>query len=102
MAVFDDVVKENKLMLYDQKVEWVNGEPVPKRNAGQSIEFVPTEPLRAECQHFLDCIASRQTPRTDGMNGLHVLQVLEAAQRSLMTNGQPVSVTPNLLEINTL
>ena len=102
MAVFDDVAKENKLMLYDQKVEWINGEPVPKRSEGVPIPFEKAEPLRAECQHFLDCITTRQTPRTDGLNGLHVLQVLEAAQRSLMTHGQPVSVTSQIAEVNAL
>lgn len=102
MAVFDDVIKENKLMIYDQKVEWINGEPVPKRGEGIAISFELAEPLRAECQHFLDCVVSRQTPRTDGRNGLQVLQVLEAAQRSLMTHGQPVPVTAQIAEVKAL
>lgn len=102
MAVFDDVAKENKLMLYDQKVEWQQGELVPKRGDGHAIEFDKSEPLRNECQHFLESIVSRQTPRTDGLNGLATLQVLEAAQRSLMTNGQPVRLTSNSSEVNPL
>ena len=51
-----------------------------------------------ECAHFVECVETRQTPRTDGRNGIRVLRVLQAAQRSLQTNGQPVSVTQQRLE----
>ena len=50
------------------------------------------EPLRLECQHFLDCIRSGQCPLSDGYDGLRVLQVLEAGQRSLQSNGQFVPI----------
>jgi len=50
------------------------------------------EPLREECRHFLDCIASRETPRTDGREGLQVLEILEACQESLERMGEPVSM----------
>jgi predicted dehydrogenase len=42
-----------------------------------------TEPLRVECQHFVDCIVNGTTPETDGHEGLRVVRALEAAQRSL-------------------
>jgi predicted dehydrogenase len=45
------------------------------------------EPLRMECQHFIDCIRDRQRPRTDGRNGLAVVSLLEAAQHSLAEKG---------------
>jgi UDP-2-acetamido-3-amino-2,3-dideoxy-glucuronate N-acetyltransferase len=48
------------------------------------------EPLREELLHFVDCVKSRKTPRTDGENGLRVLKVLDACQRSIEANGQPV------------
>ena len=50
------------------------------------------EPLKLECQHFLDCVREGRTPLSDGEDGLRVVQVLEAAQRSLGQNGAPVEV----------
>jgi predicted dehydrogenase len=90
MASFDDVAKQ--LVLYDQQVDFRNGEPITLRREGQAVDFAPDEPLRLECQAFLAAIASRQPPLTDAASGLRVLQVLEAAQRSLVTGGQPVSL----------
>ena len=48
------------------------------------------EPLRRECQHFLECIENRQVPQTDGHNGLAVLRVLDACQLSLDHKGAAV------------
>ena len=91
MASFDDVAK--KLVLYDQRVDWEAGQPVPVRGQGIEVEYPDDEPLMQEVQHFLHCIASRQRPKTDGQNGLRVLQILHAAQRSLTTNGHPVTLS---------
>ncbi len=88
MASFDDVGK--RLVLYDQRVEWREGQPVPVRGEGIEVSYPPDEPLRCECQAFLDAVQTRQPPLTDGSSGLRVLRVLQAAQRSLVTNGQPV------------
>jgi acetyltransferase-like isoleucine patch superfamily enzyme len=63
----------------------VRGEPTP-------IPLEESEPLRLECEHFLDCIDTGETPRTDGREGLRVLQVLDAAERSLVTGGGPVAL----------
>ena len=49
------------------------------------------EPLRLECQHFLECLRNRRQPLSDGMDGLRVLRILEAAQRSLKANGMPMA-----------
>ena len=83
MAVFDDLQAEDKLVLYDHAVEWDGTKPFSVRGAQQIIEVDEVEPLRLECQHFLDCIQHRRTPNTDGANGVEVLQVLEACQLSL-------------------
>ncbi|UCD75386.1 MAG: Gfo/Idh/MocA family oxidoreductase [Phycisphaerales bacterium] len=88
MASFDDVAKE--LVLYDQRVDWHEGQPIPVRGEGQLVDFPGAEPLKEECLHFIERMADRRPPRTDGLNGLRVLQILHAAQRSLVTNGQPV------------
>ncbi len=90
MASFDDVAK--KLVLYDQRVDWQEGQPVPVKGEGIEVDFGTGEPLMAECEHFLHCIRTRSTPRTDGMNGVRVLQILHGAQQSLMRNGQPTAI----------
>ena len=60
-----------------------------------SIVALPAdEPLGLECRHFLDCIETRRTPKTDGHDGWRVLKVLEASQRSLTMNGEPVQLEP--------
>lgn len=82
MAVFEDTAGD-KLRLYDKRITWVKGEPVPRERPAAAIALPPVEPLAAECEHFLDCVANRTTPRTDGREGLRVLRVLEAGQRSL-------------------
>jgi predicted dehydrogenase len=90
MASFNDVAKE--LILYDQHVEIANGEPVPVKGDGHKIMFAPDEPLRCECEAFLRAIADHSAPLTDGASGLRVLKVLQAAQRSLVMNGEPVNL----------
>ena len=90
MASFDDVAKQ--LVLYDQRVEVKEGEPIPIQGHGESVAFPSEEPLRLECQAFLEAMRTRQPPITDGYSGLRVLKVLQAAQRSLAMNGELVQV----------
>ena len=74
MASFDDVAK--RLVLYDQRVELQEGAPVPVQGPGEEVPFAREEPLRLECQAFLEALATRRPPITDGRSGLRVLQVL--------------------------
>ncbi len=90
MASFDDVSKQ--LVVYDQRVEWQEGEPIPVKKEGTAIPFPTDEPLRQECRAFLTAIATRQPALTDGASGLRVLRVIQAAQRSLVMNGEPVAL----------
>ncbi len=90
MASFDDVSKE--LVLYDQRVDIEQGAPIPVKGEGQLVAFGNDEPLRLECQAFLDAIESRCSPITDGESGLRALKVLQAAQRSLVMNGEPITL----------
>jgi UDP-2-acetamido-3-amino-2,3-dideoxy-glucuronate N-acetyltransferase len=83
MAVFDDVQAERKLFLYPHLIDWKNHVPVPTMAAAQVIPTEAVEPLRAECLHFVDCIRTRQSPRTDGREGLKVLTVLQQCQAML-------------------
>jgi predicted dehydrogenase len=90
MASFDDVAKQ--LVLYDQRVDLREGEPIPVKGNGEEVPFSSDEPLRLECQAFLSAIETRRPPLTDGASGLRVLKVLQAAQRSLVMNGEPVAL----------
>jgi UDP-2-acetamido-3-amino-2,3-dideoxy-glucuronate N-acetyltransferase len=83
MAVFDDLEKKAKLVLYPHGVEWQNNVPVVHKAEAHAVEIEPTEPLLNECRHFLECIGTRAQPRTDGEESLRVLRVLEQCQRSL-------------------
>lgn len=93
MVVFEDSRPENKLVLYDKEIAWGNGNFEVKQPKGEGVPFPALEPLRAECEHFIECVSSRGNPRTSGEDGLSVLQVLQACHRSLQMNGEPVQVT---------
>lgn len=88
MATFDDVRRE--LQLHEQHVDLKDGEPVPVKGEGMTIPYDAAEPLRLECEAFLSSIVTRKAPLTDGASALQVLRVLQAAQRSLVTQGHPV------------
>jgi UDP-2-acetamido-3-amino-2,3-dideoxy-glucuronate N-acetyltransferase len=92
MAVFDDTRGEDKLVLYSHKINWLDRKPVAEKEAAQTVPIPNYEPLRAECEHFLECIVARRQPRTDGESGLRVLRILEACEASLREGGAPVAV----------
>jgi UDP-2-acetamido-3-amino-2,3-dideoxy-glucuronate N-acetyltransferase len=83
MAVFDDLEKKDKLLLYPHSIGWKDNLPVANKGDAQRVELEQGEPLRAECQHFLECVATRSRPRTDGEEGLRVLSVLQQCQEAL-------------------
>lgn len=100
MLVFDDTLPwKEKLVLYRQPLVWSGGQvPETKKSKGELVEIPEDEPLRIECDHFLECCDERKAPITDGREGLRVLQVLNAAQQSLDQNGKafkPSLVTPH-------
>ena len=77
MAVFDDGLDwSEKLKLYPHQVNWVNGYHNRKKQNLKKILLTPKEPLKAECQHFLDSIKNSTKPLTDGLEGVNVLKVL--------------------------
>lgn len=100
MAVYDDVEMLEKIRIYDKGVEApphtaTFGEfQLSYRYGDITIPHLPsTEPLRLECQHFLECIRTGATPLTDGSHALAVVRVLEWAQRSLRDSGRTVLAT---------
>jgi UDP-2-acetamido-3-amino-2,3-dideoxy-glucuronate N-acetyltransferase len=95
MAVFDDVESERKLTLYSHRIDWLDRMPVAHRDDGQVVSLPKEEPLRRECEHFLDCVSTRRVPRTAGESGVQVLRVLEACEHSLHLNGLPVDLSPS-------
>jgi len=92
MVVFEDTRPDDKLILYDKRIEWKDGVIEGAKAQAAPVPFDAEEPLRRECQHFIDCVAEGRQPLTPGEEGVRVLQVLQACQRSLQMNGEPVKV----------
>ena len=98
MVVYNDVNNNEKIKIYDKGVDvpsYTNGfeEFVCNYHYGDvtipNVQF--KEPLRAECQHFLDCIRNGTTPISSGYDGLRVIKIIEAAQRALNNgNGREI------------
>ena len=99
MAVYDDVAAQEKIKLYDKRVDTIRrtdtyGEFQFAYHYGNIVSpYIHfEEPLRVEVLHFAECIVERKTPLTDGLNGLRVVEVIEAAQHSLTSSGIPTKV----------
>jgi predicted dehydrogenase len=99
MAVFDDTETNEKLKIItatqpDERLHLTYDEFLRAIRYGDiytpSIDL--TEPLKLEISHFMECIKNRKQPKTDGYNGLQVVKILEAAQKSLMKNGALVKI----------
>jgi predicted dehydrogenase len=101
MIVYDDVETQEKIKIYDARVD------VPPHydtfaefhySYHYGDRYIPyvkqDEPLRIECQHFIDCIREGKAPLTSGRQGLEVVRVLEGASTSLKQNGAMVSLIP--------
>lgn len=93
MAVFDDTA-DQKLVLYPHRVEWKNRIPTAVKADAEAVTLDDSEPLRAECLHFLDCVATRTTPVSDGAEGLRVLRVLDGCQRAIGNGPIALSAAP--------
>lgn len=98
MAVFDDMEAREKLRIYDKGVE----RPPEYASFGESLSiregdiFIPrlpnVEPLAAELSHFVRVARGAEAPRAGAADGVRVVQVLEAASRSLAAGGTPVTL----------
>lgn len=99
MIVYDDIAPLEKIKVYDVRVE-----RPPHYNTFAEFQYAyhygdtyspfikHDEPLRTECQHFVDCINDGSTPLTSGASGLEVVRILEASSKSLKQQGAPVSL----------
>jgi predicted dehydrogenase len=96
MATFDDMDTERTLTVFDKGFDPDGvrpGDYVARSGEQRSPAISRREPLRIELEHFLECLRSGATPRTDGPEGLRVVRVLEALQRSLDGEGETVALT---------
>ena len=75
-AVFDDTLMENKLQIFESSS--------PNVSKVESLDYIEIEPLKLECQHFLNCIEQGRAARSDGSNGFNVVKILEDAEKMMM------------------
>jgi predicted dehydrogenase len=80
MATFDDMAPERKVTVYDKGFD---EHGIARAGEARSPAIPATEPLRLECEHFLECVREGRAPRSDGESGLRVVRVLEGLQREL-------------------
>jgi len=103
MIVYNDNEPLEKIKIYDKRVE-----TPPHYDTFAEFQYSyhygdmyapyikQVEPLKVECQHFLDCIRTGKIPETSGMDGLRVIQILEASSLSLKTGGGRIEIDRNL------
>jgi predicted dehydrogenase len=94
MATFDDMDLERKLTIYDKGFDedaTNYGEYITRSGDIFSPRIPNVEPLRLECEHFVECAASGTRPHSDGASGLRVVKVLEQLQRSLDAGAERVA-----------
>ena len=99
MLVSNDIEPIEKIKIYDKHVEMP-----PHYDTFAEFQYAyhygdmyspyleMVEPLKVECRHFLDCINGAAKPLTGGLEGLQVVQILEAASQSLEKNGAEVEI----------
>jgi predicted dehydrogenase len=91
MATFDDMALEGKVTIYDKGFDedaHSYGEYITRSGDIFSPQIPNTEPLRIECEHFVDCIVAGKRPQSDGESGLRVVRVLERLQQSLQNSSR--------------
>ena len=99
MVTFDDMEVREKIRIYDKGVDASHvtydsfAESLILHDGDITIPKIDlSEPLKKEANHFIDCVTNRKKPLSDGQNGLDVLKVLVAAQKSLEKGGEPVEI----------
>jgi predicted dehydrogenase len=108
MIVYDDVAQQEKIRIFDARVE-----RPPHYDTFAEFHYAyhygdtyspyvkQEEPLKTECQHFLDCIQNGKEPLTNGRKGLELVRILEASSESLKRGGSPVEIAPQTSSLPT-
>jgi len=88
MAVFEDSEPDwnAKLKIYRHAIDTSGPVPVPAKGEAEFVVVPRSEPLKAECSHFIEAIDTNNAPRTDGAEGLRVLRALDQAEKALAEN----------------
>lgn len=101
MVVCNDIAESEKIRIYDKGVDrpyetdQFSDFHLAYRYGDVTIPYVPfQEPLRVQCEHFVECIATGATPQSSGEVGAKVVRILEAADRSLRNGGAREPITP--------
>ena len=99
MIVYDDVAIQDKIKIFDIRVDrppyydtFAEFHYAYHYGDMYSPYIKQDEPLKTECQHFIDCIRQGTTPLTSGSSGLEVVRILEASTESLKKNGAPIDL----------
>jgi predicted dehydrogenase len=104
MVVCNDLSDGEKVRVYDKGVEQPYETDQFKdfhlqyRYGTVTIPWIPfREPLRVQCEHFIDCVRTGATPQSDGVVGTRVVRILEQADKSLQNGGGLQSVSTDLV-----
>jgi len=99
MIVYDDLEPSEKIKIYDKGLKFIeNGEGLYKELIGYRTgdmwapKLDTTEALKLEALHFIECIEKNSLPITNGESGLKIVQILEAATKSMRENGRPIEL----------
>jgi UDP-2-acetamido-3-amino-2,3-dideoxy-glucuronate N-acetyltransferase len=89
MIVFNDsAAGADKLIFYPHTAKWEGDVPIATKAQGVPLEFAESEPLRVECQHFLDCLVKGTRPTSDWQEAERVLRVLRACEESIQSGAR--------------
>jgi predicted dehydrogenase len=99
MIMYDDLEPTEKIKVYDKGIT-VDGSPeiahqlrIGYRAGDMWAPHLPAkEALQTETEHFIDCIQHGSAPISNGLTGLHVIEILEATSRSIAAQGTPVAL----------
>lgn len=101
MIIYDDLDPSEKIKVYDKGVDFTDDpKKIEQMRVGYRTgdmwapQLEVTEALRVECAHFVDCINTHKVPRSDGKLGLRVVEIIEAANRSMRNKGETVYLQP--------
>ena len=104
MVVCNDVADVEKVRIYDKGIvrpyetDQFSDFHLAYRYGGVHIPSIPLqEPLRAQCEHFLECIRTARRPQSDGLAGLKVVRLLEQADHSLRNGGRRLLAADHVL-----